>query len=162
MKTLLVPSREKSGNCHRMAPLRMLYSMILTYTFKVKHFLDVNIWKTVRAGKNAQEQLLYKLIFSIEWDHCECCTPWARPTFLRSNFSSDYFDTAEKMHALQLPSDRESGIMAFTYIFKFSIFQMWISRKQWTVSQKRVMTFTEVDNCHRNVPLWMLYSDLDI
>ena len=31
--------------------------------------------------------LLEKLIFAIEWHHCECCTPWPRPSFSRSNIS---------------------------------------------------------------------------
>ena len=35
MQTLLLPSDLKSGICHRMAPLRMLYVTILTYSFKV-------------------------------------------------------------------------------------------------------------------------------
>ena len=25
------------------------------------------------------------LIFAIEWDHCDCCTPWTGPTFSTSN-----------------------------------------------------------------------------
>ena len=38
---------------HRMAPLRMLYIVILSYIFKVNKFLKIiyNIWKTVRASE---------------------------------------------------------------------------------------------------------------
>ena len=35
MKTLLLPSDRKSDISHRMAPLRMLYILTLTYIFKV-------------------------------------------------------------------------------------------------------------------------------
>ena len=38
MQTLLLPQDRKSGICHRMVPLRMLYIMTLTYIFKITNF----------------------------------------------------------------------------------------------------------------------------
>ena len=38
MQILLLPSDRKSGNCHRMAPLRKLYVMTLTYIFKFNFY----------------------------------------------------------------------------------------------------------------------------
>ena len=35
MQTLILPKDKKSGIYHRMAPLRMLYIITLTYIFKV-------------------------------------------------------------------------------------------------------------------------------
>ena len=68
----------KSGICHRMAPLQMLFVMTFTYIFKVIHFLmwifrkswgvtfvDVDIRRRTANG--------------------ECCTPWHWSSFSRSN-----------------------------------------------------------------------------
>ena len=38
MQTWLLPLDKKSGICHRMMPLRMLYIMTLNYIFKVTNF----------------------------------------------------------------------------------------------------------------------------
>ena len=70
MQTLLLPSDRKSDICNRMVQLRML-SMTLTCIFKVTKFemwISRKLWKLT---KHAQVGLLYRLIFAIEWDHCE-------------------------------------------------------------------------------------------
>ena len=77
----ILQSDRKSCICHRMAQLRMLYIMILTYIFKVTNF---EMWISRRRRelpKNAQVWLLSRLIFAIEWDHCERCTSGSWNTF---------------------------------------------------------------------------------
>ena len=88
MQTLLVPSDRKSGICNRMVPLRMLSIMTLSYIFKVTKF---EMWlsrKRWALTKNAQVWFWYRLIFAIEWDQCEWCTPWLWPNFSRLNISN--------------------------------------------------------------------------
>ena len=48
--------------------------------------------KRWKLAKNAQVWSLYRLIFAIELDHFEYCTPWPFPKFSRSNFPIGYFD----------------------------------------------------------------------
>ena len=64
-----------------MASLRMLYIIILKYIFKSINFEMNN--SNDELAKNGQAQLLYRLIFAIEWDHWEYCTPWSWPEFSR-------------------------------------------------------------------------------
>ena len=82
---LLLASDRKSGICHRMAPLWMLYIMTWTYIVKVKNFKTWISRKRWLLAKSAQLWLLLRSMFAIEWDHCECCTPWHWPKFSRSN-----------------------------------------------------------------------------
>ena len=60
-QTLLLVSDMKLGNSHRMAPLRMLYIVTLTYIFSVTvsvNHIIFNIWKTVRAIGNCLNTIL--------------------------------------------------------------------------------------------------------
>ena len=53
-QTLLLSLHRKSGICHRMAPLRMLYVMILTYIFIVTNFemwLSRKQWRLTKMLK---------------------------------------------------------------------------------------------------------------
>ena len=53
MQTLLLPSDRKLGICHRMVPLRVLY-IVIWPTFSMSRIWNMNIWKRVKARKNAQ------------------------------------------------------------------------------------------------------------
>ena len=81
MQTLLLPSDWKSGICNQMVPLRMLFIMTLFYIVKVTTFEMSISRKRWELTKIAQVWLLYRLIFIIEWDHCEYRTPRLWPNF---------------------------------------------------------------------------------
>ena len=85
IQPLLLPSDRKSCICHLMAPLQMLYIVTMTYIFKVTKFEMLIFWKWRELSKYAQVWLLYKLIFTIEWDHCDWCIPWPWPSLSMSN-----------------------------------------------------------------------------
>ena len=84
MHTLLLPSDRKSGTCHWMVPMWMLYIMTLTYSLKATHF---EMWisrKLVNVSSSVYD-FYRNRYFAIEWNHCEWCTPWPWPSFSRSN-----------------------------------------------------------------------------
>ena len=54
---------------HRMEPLRMFYTVTLTYIVKVNNFLNINISETVRAIAKMYDATL------IEFDICYQMTP---------------------------------------------------------------------------------------
>ena len=120
-QTMEVPSDRKSCICHRMAPLQKLYVITLTYIFKVtkiEMWISRNRWE---LAKNSHLLLLWMLIFAIEWDRCECCTPWPSSKFSRSNFSSDNSDNYRLEKAkLLLLSDRKSYICHHTALSRMS------------------------------------------
>ena len=134
--------------CNLAATLPVLYSVTLTYLSR-SNISNVNISKTVRAGEKVQVRSLYRLIFAIEMDHFECCTPWPFPKFSRSNFLTLLFwqVNAWKMQALPFSSDRMSGILQsngatanavhhdIDLHFKVMKFELWISRKRWKLTK---------------------------
>ena len=58
---------------HRKEPLRLLYSLTLTWIFKVKHVTSTP-WKRWELAEKCGLCLLSTLIFAIEWHRCACCT----------------------------------------------------------------------------------------
>ena len=60
--------------CNLAATLPVLYSVTLTYFFEVKYF-KCQYLDNGELAKNAEVCSLYRLIFAIELDHFECCTP---------------------------------------------------------------------------------------
>ena len=66
MQTLLLVSDRKSGICHWMVPLGMLYIITLTYIFKVTNFdmwISRKRWKLAESG---HVRRLWRLKFAIE------------------------------------------------------------------------------------------------
>ena len=84
IQALQLSLHRKSDICHRMAPLRMLYIKWLWPTFSRSRFVTVNIYKTVRAIEELSIKTLQRLIFPIEFNYCECFTPWPSPEILLS------------------------------------------------------------------------------
>ena len=155
MQTLLLLSDRKSGVCNRMVPVRMLSIMTLTYIFKVTKF---EMWisrKRCKLTKHAQVWLLYRLIFAIEWDHCECCTPWFWP-----NFSGQYISVK------WLAKHASYGFYRFWYLplkvaipkvvlcdvtllFQGKLFQMYLGSNA-SCTNMSSTTFIDVDIYHHN------------
>ena len=84
IQTLLLPSDRISGICHGMVLLWIWNIMTSTYICK---FTNFEMWisrKGWELAKTAQIWLLYSSVFAIESDHCQYCTPWPWPSFLRS------------------------------------------------------------------------------
>ena len=96
--------------------------------------------KRWKLTKHAQIWLLYRLIFAIEWDHCECCTLW-----LWHNFQGQIFQM--QLSLKWLAKHASYGFYRFWYLplngaipkvvlcdvsllFQGQIFQMLISRKR--------------------------------
>ena len=59
--------------CQRMGPLRMLYSMTLTYIFKVNHFKWL-FWHVNASDGKCGIWCQCCTISLKEWCHCQCCT----------------------------------------------------------------------------------------
>ena len=111
--------------------------------FQVQVFQMSIFRKRWELSKNAQVWSLYRLIFAIELDRFDCCTPWPFPKFSRSNFQLTFLTSIHTKNAnILLPSDRKSSIcnrtvlvpmlsiMTLTHIFKVTKFEKWISRKR--------------------------------
>ena len=79
----------KSGICHRMAPLRTLHVVSLSYIFKITNF---EMWMSRECW--ALVNKLSRITFiKVDICHqCECCTPWPWPKFSRYNLSIGYFE----------------------------------------------------------------------
>ena len=57
-----------------MAPLRMLYTVILFYIFKVNNFLNDSFSETVRASAKMRNMMFADSGIPIEMHECEYCT----------------------------------------------------------------------------------------
>ena len=90
--------------------------------------------------KNAQLWPFYRLIFAIELDHCECCTPLIWPNFSRSNISKASISEMIAKHASYgfyrfwyLPLNGAIPKVVLCYVsllFQGQTFQILISRKR--------------------------------
>ena len=159
-----------------MVPLRMLLIVTLSYIFKITKF---EMWlsrKGWELTKNAQVWLLYRLIFTIEWDHCECCTPWLWPNFSRSNISNTNISEWLAKHAsygfyrfwyLPLNGAIPKVVLCdVSLLFQGQIFQMLISRKRCELRKyvkydfyKRWYLPSKSNHCENHTPRpWLAIS----
>ena len=88
-KTSLLPSDRKSGIDHRIAPLRRLYILTLTYIavnldldlyFTVTKFMKIIyyliFWKRWNLAKKSSSSSFIEVNIGHIWCNCKCCTSW--------------------------------------------------------------------------------------
>ena len=169
--------------CNLSATLPVLYSVTLTYLFKIKYFKRQN-------PENCESYRKMPKYEVIEGDICHRIWPFRMlysMTFryiFKVKLSNWLFwqVISRKMQTFLLPSDRKSdicnrlsslrmlSITTLTYIMKVTKFEIWISRKRWELTKNaqvwllhRLIFAIECDHCECYTPWpWPNFSRLNI
>ena len=146
-KISLLPSDRKPNIRHWMAPLRMLYVMILTYIFKVTNF-------EMRISQKRSElaKILKRAFITIDICH-RMEQSWvvvlrdlnlnfqgqiSQVAVCQVNTENAHITIAVRYEVRYLPAIAPpcmSYITTLTNIFKVTHFEMWISRKRWELAK---------------------------